>query len=149
MSTKGGPCLNRNHHVLSGVTRWIHYVAQLSDRSPTSASQGRSPPGLDSRNRSPKCAHGRSVAAATQQTRKGSAHVAEPSSFDKRQQLCNVIALLSNSLWPPPPWGYPINKRKSVKAQNPGFGNFAPFIKSFRPWDPFILSIHITISGIP
>ena len=56
---------------------------------------------------------------------------------------------LSNSLRPPPPWGCPINKRKSAKTQNPGFGHFASFIKSFRPWDPFILSIHIIISGIP
>ena len=45
--------------------------------------------------------------------------------------------------------GCPINKRKSVKTQNPGFGDFASFLKSFRPWDPFFLSIHITIIGIP
>ena len=52
-------------------------------------------------------------------------------------------------LRPPPPWGCPINKRKSAKTQNPGFGHFGPFIKSFRPWDPFILSIHTQIIGIP
>ena len=45
--------------------------------------------------------------------------------------------------------GCPINKRESVKTPNPGFGHFASFIKSFRPWDPFILSIHTQIIGIP
>ncbi len=60
-------------------------------------------------------------------------------------------------LRPPPPWGCPIKKRKSVKTQNHGFGHFASFIKSFRPWDPFIYNIrkwvfpgrlcHFLISG--
>ena len=48
-----------------------------------------------------------------------------------------------------PSWGGPINKRKSVKSRNPGFGHFASYLKSFRPRDQFFFRFIPTLLGSP